>query len=73
MTLDFSVKKTKEMLTGFKKAPTTIPDLLIDTVKVKRVTEGKYLGTVLDNKLNFNKNTDFIHKDVSQEYLAFKS
>ena len=31
-------------------------------MKVDRVTEYKYLGTVLDNKLNFNKNTDFIHK-----------
>ena len=26
------------------------------------VTEYKYLETVLDNKLNFNKNNDFIHK-----------
>ncbi len=34
----------------------------INGVKVERVTEYKYLGTVLDNKLNFNKNTDFIHK-----------
>ena len=50
------------MLTDFRKAPTVVPDLFIDGVKVKRVTEYKYLGTVLDNKLNFNKNTDFIHK-----------
>ena len=26
------------------------------------MTEHKYLGTVLDNKLNFNKNTDFIQE-----------
>ena len=50
------------MLIDFRKAPTVIPDLFIDGVKVERVTEYKYLGTVLDNKLNFNKNTDFIHK-----------
>ena len=31
-------------------------------MKVERVTEYRYLGTVLDNKLNLNKNTDFIHK-----------
>ena len=43
-------------------APTVIPDLFIDGVKVERVTEYKYLRTVLDNKLNFNKNTDFTHK-----------
>ena len=46
------------MLINFRKAQTDIPDLFIDGVKV----EYKYLGTVLDNKLNFNKNTDFIHK-----------
>ena len=46
----------------FRKAPTVIPDLFIDGAKVERVTEYKYLGTVLDNKLNFNKNTDFIHR-----------
>ena len=57
-----NVKKTKEMLFDFRKAPTVLPDLSIDGVKVERATEYKYLGRVLDNKLNFNKNTDFIHK-----------
>ena len=56
-----NVKKTKEMLIAFRKAPAVISDLFIDGVKVERVTEYKYLGTVLD-KLDFNKNTDFIHK-----------
>ena len=46
----------------FRKVPTVIPDFFIDGVKVERVTEYKYLGTVLDNKLNFNQNSDFIHK-----------
>ena len=57
-----NVKKTKEMLIDLRKAPTVIPDLFIDGMKVERVTEYKYLGTILDNKLNFNKNTDFIHQ-----------
>ena len=52
--------KTKEMLIDFRKNPSAIPDLLIDGVRVERVTEYKYLGTVLDNKLNFS--TNFIHK-----------
>ena len=37
-SLDLNVKKTKEMLTDFRKAPTVIPDLFIDGVKVERVT-----------------------------------
>ena len=60
--LTLNVKKTKEMMTDFRKVPTVIPDFFIDGVKVQRVTEYKYLGTVLDNKLNFNQNSDFIHK-----------
>ena len=71
--LDLNVKKTKEMLIDFRKAPTVIPDLFIDGVKVERVTEYKYLGTVLDNKLNFNKNTDFIHKRCQPRIFSFKS
>ena len=62
LSLDLNVKKTKEMLTDLRKVPTVIPDLFSDGVKVERVTEYKYLGTVLDNKLNFNKNIEFIHK-----------
>ena len=61
-SLDLNIKKTKETLIDFRKNQTVIPDLFIDGLKVKRVTEYKYLGTVLNNKLNFNKNTDFIHE-----------
>ena len=50
------------MLIDFRKAPAVIPDLFIDGVKVERVTKYKYLGTVLNNELNCNKNTDFIDK-----------
>ena len=35
-------------------------------LKVEKV-EYKYLGTVLDNKLNINKNTDFMHKRCLQK------
>ena len=59
--LDLDAKKTKEMLFDFRKAPTVILNIFIDGLKVERVTEHKYLGTILDNKLYFNINTDFIH------------
>ena len=54
-SLDLNVKKTKEMLIDFRKSPTVIPDLFNDGVKVEKVTEYKYPGAVLDNKLNFNQ------------------
>ena len=71
--LDLNVKKTKQMLIDFRKAPTVITDLFNDGVKVERVTVYKYLGTVLDNKLNFNQTLTLFTKDVSQEYFAFKN
>ena len=55
---DLNIKKTKEMLIDFRKAPTVIPDLFIDAIQVERVTEYKYLR----QQAEFNKNTDFIHK-----------
>jgi len=67
-----NVKKTKKMLIKFRKIPTVIPDLFTDGVKVERVTEYKYLVTVLDNKLNFNKNTDFIHKRCQPKIFCFQ-
>ena len=42
---------------------------IIDGVKVERVTEYKYIGTVLDNKLKFNKNTDFISQKMSAKNI----
>ena len=71
--LDLNVKKTKQMLIDFRKAPTVITDLFNDGVKVERVTVYKYLGTVLDNKLNFNQTLTLFTKDFSQEYFAFKN
>ena len=71
--LDLNVKKTKQMLIDFRKAPTVITDLFNDGVKVERVTVYKYLGTVLDNKLNFNQTLTLFTKDVNQEYFAFKN
>ena len=72
-SLDLTVKKTKEILIVFRKVPTVIPDLFIDGVKVERVTEYKYLGTILDNKLILTKTLILFTKDVSQEYFAFNS
>ena len=70
--MELNVKKTKKMLIDFRKTPTVIPDLFIDGVKVERVTEYKYLGTVLDNKLNVNKNTDIIHKRCQSRIVCLQ-
>jgi len=60
--LDMNIKKTKELVIDFRRKATVIPDLYIEGVKVERVNEYKYLGTVIDHKLNFDANTNVIHK-----------
>jgi hypothetical protein len=50
------------MLIDFRKDATNVPDLLINDQTVERVNEYKYLGTILDDKLNFGANTEAIHK-----------
>jgi hypothetical protein len=60
--LNLNVDKTKELIIDFRKKPTVIDDLVIDGKKVERVSEYKYLGTTIDNKLNFETNTNIIHK-----------
>ena len=63
----------KELLIDLRKNDMTVPDLVIDGVKVERVNEHKYLGTVLDEKLNFTANTGFIHsKCQSRMYFLQK-
>ena len=44
------------MLTDFRKNPPPVPYLEIDDKIVERVDEYKYLGTVIDSSLAFNKN-----------------
>ena len=52
----------KQLLVGFRKNHVPVLDLVMDGVKVERVNEYKYLGTVLDERLNFTANTDFIDR-----------
>ena len=46
----------------FRKSHPPVPYLEIDDTIVERVEEYKYLGTVIDNSLAFNKNVDAIHR-----------
>jgi hypothetical protein len=49
-----------------------IDDLVLDSKKVKRVSEYKYLGTVIDNKLNFDTNTNIIHKKCQSRIFCLQ-
>ena len=71
--LMLNVNKTKELVIDFRHKPSYLPDLVIKGEKVERVSQYKYLGTVLDSKLNFDQNTALIQKKChSRMYLLQK-
>ena len=68
--LMLNVSKTKELVIDFRQKPSYLPDLVIKGEKVERM---KFLGTVLDSKLNFDQNTALIQKKChSRMYLLEK-
>ena len=60
--LELNVSKTKELIIDFRKNKSVICPVVINGDVVEVVSNYKYLGTVIDNKLNFSDNTDRIYK-----------
>ena len=50
---------------------TTAPTLINRTV-LEVVSQYKYLGTILDDKLNFDTNTDYICKKANQRLFFLR-
>lgn len=67
--LKLNVNKTKSMVITHKKNIDTInQQITIDNETVESVCEIKYLGVLIDNKLNFNNNVNYICKKMSKKY-----
>ena len=54
------------MIIDFRKCKSTISAVCIDNNEIERVSEYKYLGTILDSKLSWNENTDKVFKKGQQ-------
>ena len=67
--LELNVGKTKEMVVDFKTNRTDVGELQINGQAVERVQEYKYLGTIVDNQLKFEKNTEMIYKKCRQRMV----
>ena len=67
--LELNVGKTKEMVVDFKRNRTDVGALQIRGQTVERVEEYRYLGTIIDNKFNFEKNVESIHKKCRQRMV----
>jgi hypothetical protein len=71
--LELNVKKTKEMFVDFKKEQTVVPSLQIREQAVERVDQYRYLGIVIDNRLMFNANVDYIYTKCRQRmYILYQ-
>ena len=63
------MEKTREMVVDFRRNG-CVGELVIEGVIVEKVNEYKYLGTVLDNKLTFESNTNCIVKKCHQRMFC---
>ena len=59
-------KKTKEMIIDFRRGKEERKSVSVAGDNIEIVQTFKYLGTVLDSKLNFSDNTDHITKKAQQ-------
>lgn len=64
--LQINVNKTKEVIVDFRTKKNPLLPVYIDDCVVENVSEYKYLGTVIDNKLNWNSNTEQVYKKCLQ-------
>ena len=64
--LDLNVKKTEEMVIDFRSKPNVLTPITIKGEEVRIVDQYKYLGTILDHKLDWSPNVDLCCKKASQ-------
>ena len=65
-SLVLNVDKTKELVFDFSKSNNTHDYVIINGKAVERVENYKYLGTYIDNKLNWNVHTKFVKGKACQ-------
>ena len=71
--LDLNVPKTKEMNIDFRKNPVDPVPIIIENEEVEKVDVFRYLGSFIDNKLNWAENTkQFLSKLNSRLYCLRK-
>jgi len=60
--LELNVSKTKDLPIDFRRSSHTSEHVTIHSQEVENVSKYKYLGTIFDDKLNWDANTDAIVK-----------
>ena len=69
--LSLNISKTKFMVIS-NRQNLGLVDVKIGDTSLERVTEFKYLGAVLDDRLTFNRFTEEICKKINKKFYVFK-
>ena len=64
--LELNVTKTKELVINFRRAKVYMDPIIIRGQPVEIVTNYKYQGTIIDNKLDWSPNTEACCKKANQ-------
>ena len=70
--LQLNVKKTKEMLIDFRKNKQELAPLTINNEEVAQVTDYKYLGITIDNKLEWQIHSSLVYKKVNKRMFLLR-
>ena len=71
--MEINVGKTKELVLDARTKKKIFVPVKVNNEPVEVVSNFKYLGTLIDNKLSFNNNSDLIYKKSQQRlYLLRK-
>jgi hypothetical protein len=72
--LSVNVKKTSYMLFGRKKVDTVanVSSVILNNCVLERVVSTKFLGVIVDDKLNWNEHISYVSLKISQILGAFR-
>ena len=67
--LEINVVKTKELVLDARKTKNVFVPVKVNNEPVEVVSNFKYLGTLIDNKLSFSDNSDLIYKKIAARFV----
>ena len=70
--LELNINKTEEMVIDFRRQSGIIDPLVIKGEEVRIVSQYKYLGTVIDDKLDWSANVDACCKKTNQRLFFLR-
>ncbi len=70
--LQLNVTKMKEICIDFRRTPPSVPNSEINGQKVEIISNYKYLGTIIDDRLKFDLNTEMLCKKGQQHLYCLR-